>query len=30
MRTKMLAKLVGTGSVMTALVAVLQAAQKWN
>ncbi len=30
MRTRMTAKLVGLGSVVTALVAVLQAAAKWN
>jgi hypothetical protein len=30
MRTKVTAKLVGVGAVVTALVAVLQAAAKWH
>lgn len=30
MRTKMVAKLLGLGTVVTALVAVLEAASKWN
>ncbi len=30
MRTKMAAKLLGLGSLVTALVAVLEAASKWN